>query len=484
MLMRAAQSMRRRVRGERDERGATMMLVTISMVMLLLFGAFAVDLGAAWSQRRENQAAVDTAGVAGALQTRGVDQATAIALADTEIVRITYQSIAPNMTLAQWAAEWATCTDPAKGAEYTVTGSSDCISYTGSLSKIRVKTPLVDTNTTFAAIIGLDTLQTDAFAEVLIALKLDGNVLPFGLPGDAAGVEEICLKSGSNPNGIPPCDGPVTGNFGFLDISEYGNEEIPTVTQCTGDTNNRLARNTARGIDHPIVKTPPPGAAAPFRTDLAGCNSGNINYHPYSLMTDTGNKTGVLDAGFIDGIDGYPGRLDDPTAPFTYVQGGKSFDDTPLSYYLNANGIAFCTGIVGVPAAPPLRYTHDEMAACLDMYNPATDGILFEPTLQTAPRFGWVPLFYGTDLGAGNTTLNIREFRPVYIQTTFWKCNASNCDAIHDPQEPLGGTDMAISGNDAVEAVTAIQLPRLSLPTNILDPFEFDDSNTQYSIIE
>jgi Flp pilus assembly protein TadG len=479
MLMRAAQRMRRRVRGETADRGATMMLVTISMVMLLLFGAFAVDLGGAWSQRRENQAAVDTAGVAGALQTRGVDQATAIAQADVEIVRITYQSIAPNMTLAQWAAEWATCTDPAKGAEYTITGSSDCISYTGSLSKIRVQTPLVDTNTTFAGIIGLDTLQTDAAVEVMIALKLDGNVLPFGLPGGSSTATEICLKSGSNPNGIPPCDGPVDGNFGFLDISEYGNEELSTTTLCTGETNLRLARNTARGIDHPIVKAP--NAAAPFRTDLAGCTSGNINYQPYSLMTDTGNKTGVLDAGFIDGIAGYRGALDDPAAPYTFNQGGKSFDDTPLSYYLNANGISRCETVLGVTAAPlPLRFTHDEMAMCLSSWTPGW-GIIFNPGLQDASRFGWVPLFYGLTLGSGNTTLNIEEFRPVFIQTSFWKCNATSCDAIHDPSEPIAGS---IGGTANLEAITAIQLPRMSLPANILDPFTYDDSNTLYAIIE
>lgn len=477
MLMRAATAARRRARGEEyDERGATMVLVTVSLLMLLLFGAFAVDLGAAWSQRRENQAAVDTGGVAGALQTRGVSQAAAIVASDTEIVRITYNSIDPDLTFAEWTAAWATCTDPDKGAEFTITGSSDCISYTSSLSKMRVKTPEVDTKTTFAQVIGIDTLQTDAVAEIIITVRIEGKVLPFGLPGGAAGQSEICLKSGSNPNGIPPCDGPVTGNFGFVDISEYGNEQLNTTTVCDAETNLRMARNIARGIDHPIATAP--NAAAPFRTDLAGCYDGNINYQPYSLTTETGNKTGVLDNGFIDGSGGYPGRLTNSTN--LYTQGGKSFDNTALSAYLNANGRALCTSAVGAPGAAPLLWNHDEMATCLAAWTSA-NGVIFEDTINDAARFGWVPLFYGVTLGNGNTTLNIEEFRPVFIQTTFWKCNSTSCDAIHDPAEPIMG---AIAGNANLEAVTGLQLPKQALPPIAREPFRVDEANTLYAIVD
>ena len=349
MLMRSASAVRHRnQRPIRGDRGATMLLTTLSIVVLLMFGAFAVDLGAAWSQRRENQAAVDSGGVAGAIQTRGVDQATAIAQSDAEIIRITYNSIGPDMTAAEWAAEWVACTDPDKGAEFTITGSSDCISYTGSLSKMRVRTPEVDTNTTFAAVIGLNTLQTDAVAEVIISIFAKGKVMPFGLPGGVANDTEICLKSGANPKNVPPCDGPDTGNFGFLDISDYGNEQLGTTTQCNGGTTTRLARNIARGIDHPIATAP--NAAAVFRTDLAGCVDGNINYAPYSLSTETGNMTGVLEDGFVAGVSGYPGRLAPPNSTNLFTQGGKSFDNTPLDSYLNSDGDTFCMTQVGPPA--------------------------------------------------------------------------------------------------------------------------------------
>jgi hypothetical protein len=442
-----------------------MLLATISMVMLLLFGAFAVDLGAAWSQRRENQAAVDPAGVAGALQTAGLLQGAAIAAADAEVIRITYSSIDPAMTFSQWQAEWAACTDPDKGAEYTVTGSSDCISYNRNLQKLRAKTPLVETQTTFAGVIGIDTVSTDAFVEVILGQdRSGGGVLPFGLPGGAAGDIEICLKTGANPKNVVPCDGPDTGNFGFLDITEYGDvaAEDPTLVSCNGTVNARLSRNIARGVDHPMVEAPL--ANSPFKRDITGCTSGNWHFNPYSLTTGTGNRTGVLDAGFIEGVSGLPGRL--TLSSDRVSQGGKTFDDKPLWEYLNVAGQSLCPGVIDKAG----------MAACITKIraNPGTVYFWGEgeagPDIATSPRFAWVPLMHGTTLGNGSTTLNIDEFRPIYVQTTLWSCDANACDATHDPSEP-GGIVGTIKQNSKLEAVSAFQIPRSNLPDSVDDGF-------------
>ena len=42
-----------------DEAGAVLPLVALSMVVLFVFAAFAVDLGHAWAQERLNQTAAD-----------------------------------------------------------------------------------------------------------------------------------------------------------------------------------------------------------------------------------------------------------------------------------------------------------------------------------------------------------------------------------------------------------------------------------------
>lgn len=444
-------------RAAAEDRGATLLIAIISMLMMLAFGAFAVDLAAAWSQRSQNQGAVDTGGVAGALQTRGVGKTAAIAAADVEIIRITYATMSPDMTLTDWTAQWTACSDPGKGVEFTISATSDCISYTNSLSKVRVLLPKIPTDTTFAGIIGVDTLRTDAFAEIGSSLSAVGAVLPFGLPGNAANDPQICLKTGPEPQSIEPCDGPDTGNFSFIDITEFGNDDMGTSTQCTGATNTRMARNIARGIDHPLAIAP--SEFAPFRTDLAGCQDGNFNYGPYSLTTETGNKVGVIDNGFIEGVGSYPGRLTLSTDTVTH--GGRTWDDKPLWEYLNPAGQAFCAPYLTGPA-----WNHDDMATCVS--NMAGSTPYFLEAIAGSARFGWVPLFYGIDLGLGNTTHNVLEFRSVYIQTTFWSCTPDSCAAIHDPSEPLQGS---LAVNDKLEAVTAIQIPSGNLPFTIADGF-------------
>ena len=327
--------------------------------------------------------------------TRELDQAPAIAAAEDEIMRISYESLAlaGTKTFVAWQADWAACADPAKGAEFTVTSYSDCISFTGSLSKMRFQLPAVDSAAPFARVIGVNNLQTDAAVEVIITLQARGNVLPFGLPGSAADETEICRKTGANPKNVPPCDGPDTGNFQFLDISEYGNEEMNTSTVCAGQTNTRLARNIARGVDHPILEAANNGLA--YRVDITGCTQGNINYGPYSLTTDPGNKVGVLDNGFIDGVSGLPGRFS--LSSETVLLGGKTIDDEPLWEYLNAAGQTLCGAVSD----------HDAMAACLASWS-SGDGMIFDDSLADSPRFGWVPLFWNAGLGAGATTNNMR----------------------------------------------------------------------------
>jgi Flp pilus assembly protein TadG len=470
--------MKRRVDQE-NERGATMLLVTVSMVMLLLFGAFAVDLGAAWSQRRENQAAVDPGGMAAALETRGKTQAVAIADADAEVMRITYNSIDPDMPFSDWVTAWTLCADPAKDPKFTVTGSSDCISYTNSLSTIRVKTPLVDTDTTFASIIGLDTLQTDAFVEVTIGLEDRGQILPFGLPGTSAGANEVCLKTGTQPIPTPPCDGPDDGNFGFLDIAEYGNEPFGTITTCSGAV-GLLERNIARGVDHPILSVSNP--AAPYKHDIDGClPNPNLNYGPHTMSTAaaTGDKAQVVTDGLVRGTSNpaggtLTGRLTQSTDTISTAQG--NIDDKPLWEYLNGAGQTFC-GTVN---------NHDEMADCLQKMRQATGNTnnYFLDSLGDSARFAWVPLFHNLVLGpGGSVSHNIKEFRPIYLQTTFWKCEPGGCDAVHDPGEPLQGTIKGGNGF-SINALTSLQIPRKNLPDKIDDGFFGKGSETLYAIVE
>lgn len=448
--------MMRRLRD--DESGTSLLLLVLSLVVLLGFAAVAIDGAAAWSLKRQDQSAADTGAIAGALFTAGKTKAEAIADATDEIVRITYNTVDPQMTLAQWRTEWDTCVDPTKPAIFTDTGTSDCISFTSNLSKVRVHTPEIPWETTFAKVIGFDEVITRAFAEVDTEEADSGGVMPFALPGEAADSQEICLKTGSNPKDVEPCDGPDTGNFGFADFSKFGDPPEGISSVCQGG-NDRLEDNIALGIDHILSTAPlyPPVTSDDIFEDRAACNDGNINAQPWNFDTQPGNVAQALDDGLVDVTsNGVPGRLTRP-APFRESVRGHLLDDTKLSQYLFGAGITVC-GAVGVP-------DHDAMINCLENY--PGSGQWFTEQLGQSPRFGWVPLVHETNLGPGGATVTIKEFRPVYIQTTFWGCNASGCDLEWDPDHEA--TAAPGPANKRVEAATAIQIPRAALPQSLQD---------------
>ncbi len=76
-----------------------------------------------------------------------------------------------------------------------------------------------------------------------------------------------------------------------------------------------------------------------------------------------------------------------------------------------------------------------------------------------------MPLFHEATLGNGNTTLTIKEFRPAYVQTTFWGCKSKGCDLEWDPGESLPNG----ASNVRIETWTAIAFPAGSTPTKITD---------------
>jgi len=56
------------IRGEKPDRGAVLMTVAITLVLLMVFAAFTIDIGATYLERRQDQTAAD----AGALAAGGM----------------------------------------------------------------------------------------------------------------------------------------------------------------------------------------------------------------------------------------------------------------------------------------------------------------------------------------------------------------------------------------------------------------------------
>ncbi len=354
-----------------------LVVVALALTVLMIFAAFAIDLGAARTARRKSQGTVDGGALGGGqllvTETGTLTGTTAAAIAD-EVIAVTYSNLtgdgsmtdAGSLTPAQWRTRFESCTDPDRNVARFPTPStvSDCISFNSAMTRVRVRLPDLNLSTFFATVIGIDTLRVHAEAEVELVPSNAGGVLPFGLlAGNSQ--SEVCLKSGSQPT-LPPCDGPITGNFGTVDINFYGNPVLGTPSACTGYPNTRLEVNIALGIDH-LMSTYVSGT--PTHEEVA-CP--DLAIHPNQLDGITGLRTHTLDFGLIDGLslDGHPieGRLSrGPWATANVRSGSPRIDDKPLWAFLDP-------GLTDTEAPPECRpsvttiTTKAQMATCLDAY--------------------------------------------------------------------------------------------------------------------
>ena len=450
-----------------SERGATLIIFMLVIVVLMGFAAFAVDVAAALAQRRQNQAAVDLGALAGLQFMVDRSRAAAVGDAEQEIMRLTHASINVDVTPDAWADAWRTCIDATKPVEFSVTATSDCVSFTPNLERLRVRLPTIAVETSFGRILGRDVIETTAVATVGLAVPSGGAVLPFALAAGDGG-SHVCLKTGANPKTIDPCDGGDTGNFGFLDITQFGSVAAGTVQSCTGDTTDRLASNVAGGVDHPLGTAPSSGA--PSHDDRTACLAQTYGARPYTVVTETGNGKGdALHAGFVAGVDGRPGRL--TASDGTATVAGYAIDDTPLWDHLSTDGRAFCGAVAN----------HDDLASCMDGWS-VGDPVLFDGSVGDAARFAWVPTLWSESLGNGSSDHHLKGFEAVYVQTTLWSCTAASCSAVHDPGEPLAGSAPG-RGSLKLDAASAFRLRPGMLPDELADRGPAAGATTAFTLV-
>lgn len=146
-----------------QERGAVLVLTTISMVVLLAFTAFAIDLGQRNQKLAGAQHAIDAAVITGAqhLNARDGDY-TGASVRMKEVIR-------QNLGIPQ--AAWDGCRD-ADRLEVVAPGDTECISFrriagtdtTQTKNDIRVRLPQYRMNTIFGSVLGIDTIDLAAAA--------------------------------------------------------------------------------------------------------------------------------------------------------------------------------------------------------------------------------------------------------------------------------------------------------------------------------
>jgi hypothetical protein len=325
---------------------------------------------------------------------------------------------------------------------------------------LRVNLPERHVQTSFAKIIGIDTLSVGAFAIAEIASAGQATVLPLSLPEDF-GTEE-CL--GTPPSGqlldgeeLSVCIGPKSGNFGLLDSPFFESHEINGSPEngCHSNpypnANTRAPFNLAAGLDHPIQlwaeDGPIPTGDLGNKADGADTCDADIEPDPempYVLGTQTGNRDLIQGLIGATSYDSTPSRLRQSSPENSEaggmlafeVQGGSSFalDNVGLWEYLaepkvdaSFSAPASCfasayggTGYVGKQATEAiincLTETRDDPHVTPE----------FTKEILLSPRFALVPVLSykkGDITGLKGTEWRaVVELIPVYLQTAWFDC--------------------------------------------------------------
>jgi hypothetical protein len=326
----------------RDDQGIVIVFTALLLVILMIFAALALDIGGLYNARRNDQNAADTSALGGA-QSLGDTNFNLIA----EVKQLAHSTLGVTLT----AAEWNSCgavTDP--DPIDTALAGANCITTNGARTQIQVRIPERQLNAVFGRVAGVNSFAHSAFAIAGLSSSGFGNVLPFGMPVSAGGGDGYaCIKSGSGGTSVAPCDGAESGNFGYVDFSQFGNEELGILApDCgNGGQRDRSANNMAVGVDHGLSTL----AGAPHNgtpvVDTVACQQDPQIPRPNSMYTLTGQTVSqALEPGIAFGTDfsdGGPGRLA-RTDPLLFAGGGETrsvagtpLDDNPLWEFIPAS---------------------------------------------------------------------------------------------------------------------------------------------------
>lgn len=482
---------------ETDDRGASAIVIAISMVVLLGFAALAIDAtGLGFNERRQDQSAADVGALA-AVQFAVTDNlGNGCTGSNSQIARCNgaHEAIeVANATLDDPSlADWTDatkCSTPPAG--YTATAVSPCVAFNSNAQRAWVRVPTIERGTTLARTIGIDSISTSAEAIAGTEFSPPGGILPFLVPGNAAGQDYNCLKAGSNPNWGPCEDLPLIGNFGSADFFLYGNTFLGYTAKCSGDTNGRLVANIARGVDHPlgIYDAVTPG---PEIVEEDNCPIYSAQPNTVDSQTGIGSnlEKGLLYGGSDYASAPYPGSIEDPSGYNVRLGGGSTdpafVDNQPLWDFLKSGLPAPCDA-VGTPL---------EMEACIAWAKTSSTVIFTDDLADLSIRFGWVPELLEADF-TGNP-YHIIGYLPVYLDSTFYKCSSNECRAIHTPGVTTpGGTCPATEPPDSritcgtpgdknwdLEAVTAWILNKDIVPENAKTPPPGSLNQRSYNLID
>ena len=491
-----------------SETGAILPMFGLLIIVLLVFAAFAVDLGAAWAERRQLQSAADAGAMAGVLPPLAIGDNIATAAMDyvdanvaTPVDRFGCTGWTPASEGVSGAFDLA---DPTESNCVWVSTDTD-----GTETLVAVKVPSQEVPTAFARVIGIDSIPVEAFAVAQIESIRSAHVLPFALKPNPSSNE--CL--GSQPAGLSrdPCSGSTTGNYGYLTSPLHGSTDLGTDPTCPpGGLGDKpiTVMNMAIGTDHPVqndVKWPPLGsvnnalADDDLPDDCVGFAAPTA-YTPDSVVFCTECGASELHEGLVSntlhGTHGTPSRLQQNLKAGTGSDGisdTRTILDQPASNSLVLDNIGLWEYVIGGVGhcAPGVWQTAggqpatERMEKCLAVNG---DSVVFSPALWSSPRFAVVPELWDDFPAGASTPRAIQRFRGVYLHATWFNCSAagsaSDCllftdvDGVDQPVFypgegdddaclPLGASGKC--GESQIQGLSSLVLPIHSVPDDIIN---------------
>lgn len=497
------------------ERGTAVILVAGALLLLVGMAALALDLGAGWNERRQDQTASDLAAVAGGLSYGDNDAIVDEVLANARL------NLDSTYTNAEWDALWLACSDPDRPAGFTPIATSlgntyDCISL--SVSFLRVRLPDQIRDTAFATVLGFDSITTSADT-IVTFLPPDGTgLLPFAVRGGSQ-AGEICLDAGTGQT-VPPCDGNESGSFGNIAPPLFGNPKLGTNPDCKNQTsaNNYVPESIAMGVDHLIWRFSASDWAATNWDP--GDNTSNNNVDAVANMdecTDTGGEiaeaadglpieavyvdTGnsvkadateglITGTNFADGLDA---RLTRSTN--TRDVDGYDLDNTPLWAHLlkvdepsegfpSGHGLAYCDPDTFSDAAD-LEAKNALMRQCLEQYETNRESAqIFGDSILETPRFGVAPKLWHDNLGTGISYRPVESFAIVYLGG-IWFNDDPQDPTVFYPDDSSSTPINPTKGNWEIEQVTGYMLLRDMVSEEAQNFYPgFDDESLMVTIYQ
>lgn len=504
-----------------DDSGMALLFMAISLVAMLGFSTFAVDLGGLYNARRQDQSAADTAALGGA-QDLTRDDATIVAQ-----VRSLIES---TLGLAPGTLDLNSCAGviDADSVDIPLTGAN-CISRNAGRSQLQVRLPVQQYASIVGGVVGVDSFDHSAFAIAGRTRVGFGGPLPFAMASGAGGGDGyICIKSGTGGHSSRPCDGASSGNFGYIDLAFFGDPALGTVLECGGNAKNRIKNNIAVGADHDfsIYGDPTDWGSTTVLDTALPCGS---VARPNSMSTLTGNVPEEMGEGMYAGgaglfTDGKPARLQREDSRLFNFDGqadgdgemrlvaGQMLDDNPLWEFIDPTGPDVPSSCQSdqftVPSASlpdgvanhlkdlPLKDRMRKLLQrCITHYNglawgdegalepaevsvgcslPCEDAVFGlnswhneSPDLydiQYTSRFAYIPELTGAFPGGTSADVHIAGFRAIFIQRLLIDCNGNTCD--YDFEPGVGYNSPSGSPNRA-DSVTAFAFPDTMLPNDL-----------------